>query len=195
MQTQKPISTISYNTLPFLKMVLDRLIKTHTIDFYAYINHLGEIDQFGEREKDHTHLFIIPNKRINTADLDVEFIEPVSDNKPLKCITWQTSKIDDWILYVLHDPDYLATKFETRELKYNYTDLVGSDEEDLRRKFRHAYQSSGYARSRNLYQYAKSGGTLRDLLSIGAIPVNQVGAYQDFFKEAKKDFIVNQSKD
>ena len=105
MQTSKPISTVSYNTTPFLKTVLEGLIRNHVIDFYCFINHLGELDPFGEREKDHTHLFIIPNHRINTCDLDIQFIEPVPNNKPLKCITWQTSKIDDWILYVLHDPD------------------------------------------------------------------------------------------
>lgn len=182
MQTTKPISTISYNTEPFLRCVLDRLIATNVIDFYSYINHIGEVDQFGEREKDHIHLFIIPNHRLNTADLDDFFLEPLPDNKPLKCITWQTSKPDDWILYVLHDPDYLATKFETREIQYNYTDLVGSDQEDLRRKYRHAYQSSGYARMRNLFQYARSGGSLQDLMQIGAIPVNQINNYDDFFK-------------
>lgn len=187
MQTSKPLSTISYNTESFLKTVLDRLIATHVIDFYAYINHLGEVDPFGELEKDHIHLFVIPNHRTNTSDLDSFFIEPDPEHKkPLKCITWQNSKIDDWILYVLHDPDYLASKFEERQIKYNYNNLVGSDEQDLRRKFRHAYQSSGYARSRNLFQYAKSGGTLKDLLSIGAIPINQVTSYQEFFKESRK---------
>lgn len=197
MQTSKPISTISYNSELFLKATLDHLLKTNIIDFYCYIPHIGEDDGYGEKEKDHIHLFILPNHRINTADLDLEFIEPDPNNdKPLKCITWQTSKPDDWILYVLHDPDYLATKFETREIQYRFTDLVGSDQEDLRRKYRHAYQSSGYARSRNLFEYAKSGGTLHDLLRIGAIPINQVSSYQDFFKESRKiSTSINQSKD
>lgn len=39
MQTCKPISTISYNSLPFLRSVLDNLIRLHVIDFYMYIHH------------------------------------------------------------------------------------------------------------------------------------------------------------
>lgn len=187
MQTSKPISTISYNSESYLKYTLDYLLKSHVIDFYCYIFHLGENDGFGEKEKDHYHLFLIPNHRINTSLLDEQFLEiDPNHEKPLRCITWQTSKSDDWILYVLHDPDYLATKFESREIQYRYTDLVGSDDEDLRRKYRHAFQSSGYARARNLFEYAKSGGTLHDLMRIGAIPVNQINCYSDFFKESRR---------
>lgn len=190
MQTSKPISTISYNTIPFLRSVLDMLIRSHKIDYYMFIPHIGEIDQFGEKEDDHVHLFVIPNKRVNTADLGDYFIEPDPNNTlPLKCITWETSKSDDWILYCLHDEKYLLSKFETRQIHYKYTDLVGSDVQDLRRKYRMAYQSSGYAKACNLYEYARSGGTLNDLMRIGAIPVNQIEAYSFFFKEARKDII------
>lgn len=186
MQTSKPISTISYNSELYLDSVLENLYKSHKIDFYAYIKHTGELDPFGEYEKDHIHLFIIPNKRINTSDLDDLFIEPVPNNKPLRCISWTTSKSDDWILYILHDPEYLASKFEARELVYRYDQIIASDYEDLRRRYRHAYQSSGYARMRSLFEYAKSGGCLTDLMKIGAIPVNQINQYDDFFKIAQR---------
>ncbi len=191
MQTSKPISTISYNTKGFLDKVLHDLLRSHIIDYFMYIQHIGEIDQFGEREKDHIHLFIIPNQRINTADLDKNFLQPVPNNKPLKCISWNTSKSDDWILYVLHDPEYLASKFEHREISYKYTDIIGSNEEDLRRRYRMAYQSSGYAKMCNLYQYAKSGGKLTELMRIGAIPVNQIEAYNKFFEISKRDIPTN----
>lgn len=192
MQTCKPISTISYNSLPFLRSVLDNLIRLHVIDFYMYIHHIGEVDLFGEEEKEHTHLFVIPNRRINTSDLGDEFkeIDPHFD-KPLKCITWNVSKSDDWILYALHDAKYLATKFETRQIEYNYNDIVASDYDELRRRYRQAYESSGYAKMKNLYQYARSGGSLNKLLEIGAIPVNQVQAYDDFFKLSRKLDISN----
>ena len=191
MQTCKPISTISYNSEEFLQSVLDNLVKTHVIDFYMYIKHIGEMDLFGEQEKDHIHLFLIPNKRINTADLDAFFIEPVQGNKPLKCISWNISKSDDWILYVLHDQKYLATKFETRQYEYTYGEIKTSDTEDLRRRYRVAYQSSGYAKMQNLYQYARSGGTLNKLLEIGAIPVNQIQCYDDYFKISRKIDLTN----
>lgn len=185
MQTCKPISTISYNTVEFLTSVLNELLRTHIIDYYMFIEHIGEIDLFGEKEKDHIHLFLIPNHRINTAELDSYFIQPLSGNKPLKCISWNTSKSDDWILYNLHDKNYLLSKFETRQIEYKYDNIIASDQEDLRRRYRMAYQSSGYAKACNLYNYVRSGGTLTDLMKIGAIPVNQIEHYDAFFKFAK----------
>lgn len=188
MNTTKPISTISYNTPKFLKHKLEYLLECHVISFYMYIQHEGEIDMFGEKEKDHIHLFLIPNERVNTMDLSDEFIETLpNEDKPRKCISWTTSKSDDWILYCLHDKEYLASKFETRQILYTYDDIVASDEDDLRRRFRSAYQSSGYARMRNLYEYANSYGTMSELLKIGAIPINQVSAYTDFFTIVSKN--------
>lgn len=188
MQTCKPISTISYNSKEFLVSRLDLLVKMHIIDYYMLIPHIGEIDFCGEQEKDHIHLFIVPNHRINTSELDEQFIELDPNNiKPLKCISWSISKSDDWILYCLHDQNYLMSKLETRQIQYKYTDIISSDYEDLRRRYRMAFQSSGYARTCNLYQYAKSGGTLNDLMRIGAIPINQITSYQEFFKQAKTD--------
>lgn len=186
MQTSKAISTISYNSEEFLISKLEELKRQHIIDFYMLIKHTGEIDMFGEKEKDHFHVFIIPNKRINTSYLDDIFIEPVPDNKPLKCISWNVSKSDDWILYCLHDENYLKIKMETRQIHYTYGDIKSSDEEDLRRRYRSAYQSSGYARMKNLFEYVRSGGSLQDLMQIGAIPVNQIGDYDDFFKISKR---------
>ena len=101
MQTSKAISTISYNSIEFLDSVLDSLLRSHIIDYYMYIQHIGEDDGLGDKEKDHIHLYLYPNKRINTADLDSYFIEPIPNEMPLKCIQWNTSNPDDWILYVL----------------------------------------------------------------------------------------------
>ena len=187
MQTSKPISTISYNSLPFLRATLDHLLVSNFIDYWMFIPHSGENDGFGEIEKDHIHLYLIPNKRVNTADLDKFFIEPVIDNKPLRCILWNVSNPDDWILYCLHDPSYLASKLETRENLYTYGNIETSSEETLRRMYRHAYQSSGYARTKNLFEYARSGGTITDLLKVGAVPINMVNNYVDFFSICKKE--------
>ena len=43
MQTSKPMSTISYNSEKFLKSQLDYLLRSHVIDYYMYIKHIGEI--------------------------------------------------------------------------------------------------------------------------------------------------------
>lgn len=196
MNTSKPISSISYNSESFLLSTLKSLQQKNIIEFYMYIKHTGEIDIFGEREKDHIHLFIVPNERINTLWLTEQFLEFIDDNdKPLKTISWNNSKCDDWILYCLHDPVYLATKFEDRQIQYTYKDLVASDDQDLRRRYRSAYQSSGYARMKNLYQYAASGGTLTDLMRIGAVPINQISGYEEYFRIAKKDNIQQLEKE
>ena len=187
MNTNKPISTISYNTIPFLKGVLDNLIQDKVISYYMFIPHIGETDIFGELEKDHIHLYVDPNERINTMDLSDYFKEFTNDNdKPLGCISWHKSKSDDWILYCLHDESYLLSKFEVREYHYNFTQLYSNDEEDLRRRYRSAYQSSGYAKMKNLFQYIKSGGQMQKLLEIGAIPVNQIQNYRDYFDTVKE---------
>lgn len=186
MNTRKPIATVTYNTEPFLKSVLDELVKKKIIVYYMYVKHIGEINEItGEKEKDHIHLFVEPNLSINTMEFADKFIEPVPGKKPLKTISWVNSQCDDWILYCLHDETYLMTKFEHRQEHYIYNDIVCSDSDDCARRYTHAYQSSGYARNRNLYAYIKEGGTFQNLLQCGAISPNQVSFYDDYFKAVK----------
>ncbi len=64
MATSRPISTISYNTEQFLKETLDNWIKQHIIMNYMYICHKGE-----DGDKDHIHVFIEPNKKLDPMDL------------------------------------------------------------------------------------------------------------------------------
>ena len=73
MNTLKPISTVTYNTNDFLIHQLDMLLRTHVIDYYMFINHLGEPDQYGD-DKDHTHLFILPNHPIITFRIVPRYI-------------------------------------------------------------------------------------------------------------------------
>lgn len=190
MHTAKACSTISYNTESYLKTVLDRLVDKHIIEFYMFIKHVGEVDELtGVIEKDHIHLFIIPNKRIDTMELQQLLKEPDPNNEiPLGCIDFCPSKSDDFILYCLHDKFYLASKFETRQFEYEYKDFIVSNRDSFDRKYKGAFHSSGYARTRNLYNYVVSGGSLNGLLKIGAIPPNQVSNYEDYFKIVKKNY-------
>lgn len=101
--TAKPIATISYNTIPFIEDKLTQLINAHKIIDYRYICHKGE-----NGDKDHIHMILYPNKRIDTGALQDEFIEIVPwEVKPLKCLPFRTSKPDHWLMYALHDPRYL----------------------------------------------------------------------------------------
>lgn len=124
MATQKPISTISYNSEPFLKVVLQDLYNAHIIQNYLYIKHKGE-----DGDKDHIHLRIEPNKRVDPMDLMEKFLEFVPDHvKPLGVRPFRPSKEEDWILYAVHDKDYLKLKYKGGEkgekIPYNWQDLV-----------------------------------------------------------------------
>ena len=109
MNTSKPIATISYNSEPFLISVLNSLYSLHIISDYMYIVHEPEEDE----KKRHIHLFLKPNTKVDTIELQERFKELDPHNsKPLGCIDFVSSKIDDWILYNQHFKPYLASKHE-----------------------------------------------------------------------------------
>ena len=126
MATQKPISTISYNSEPFLKEVLDSLFKAHIIQAYMYIKHKGE-----DGDKDHIHLRLEPNKKLDPMDIQTQLREFTPDNDlPLCCRPFRPSKEEDWFLYVVHDPIYLKLKYgggeKGEKLPYRWQDIVVS---------------------------------------------------------------------
>ena len=131
MATQKPISTISYNTESFLREKLEDWLNGHIIQSYQYICHKGE-----DGGKDHIHLRIEPNKRIDPMDLQEELREFVKDNiKPLGCRPWRPSKEEDWFLYVLHDEMYLKMRYgggdKGEKIPYQIEDLRAPFDYDL----------------------------------------------------------------
>lgn len=131
MATQKPISTISYNSEAFLKEKLDTWISSHIIQAYQYIKHKGE-----DGDKDHIHLRIEPNKKLDTMDLLEQLREyQIGNTKPLGCRPFRPSKEEDWILYAVHDETYLKLKYgggeKGEKLPYNWQDIVVSEYYDM----------------------------------------------------------------
>lgn len=123
MATQKPISTISYNTEPFLKEHLDAWLDAHIIQSYQYICHKGE-----DGDKDHIHLRLEPNKKLDVMDLAEQLREfQIGSDKPLGCRPFRPSKEEDWFLYAVHDEEYLKLKYGGAEkgekLPYDWTDI------------------------------------------------------------------------
>lgn len=100
MNTRKEISTISYNSVEFLTEKLQELLNEHIISDYMFIPHKAEEDE----TKDHIHLWIKPNKLLDTMDLQsfLQEYDPLHPDKPLKCIDFRFAKTDDWILYSIH---------------------------------------------------------------------------------------------
>ena len=131
MATQKPISTISYNSELFLKEKLDNWIKAHIIQTYMYICHKGE-----DGDKDHIHVRIEPNKKLDPMDLQAQLLEyKIGNDKPLGCRPFRPSKEEDWILYAVHDETYLKLKYSGGEkgekLPYKWQDIVVSEFYDM----------------------------------------------------------------
>lgn len=156
MATQSPISTISYNTEAFLREKLDSLVNSHTIQCFMYICHKGE-----DGDKDHIHLRIEPNKRIDPmaiSELLKEYV--LNESKPRGIRPWRPSKEEDWFLYVVHDPSYLKLKYgggeKGEKLPYSVSDIFTSSDYDLETAFIRAKASMAHT-SANLATRLQSG--------------------------------------
>ena len=131
MATQKPISTISYNTESFLREKLEGWMQAHIIQSYQYICHKGE-----DGDKDHIHVRIEPNKKLDPMTLQEELREyQFGKEKPLGCRPFRPSKEEDWILYAVHDPEYLKLKYgggeKGEKIPYDWQDIVVPEYYDM----------------------------------------------------------------
>ena len=128
MKTERPISTISFNTENHLKSVLNRLVESEKIEYGFYIMHYAEENE----KKNHFHVYMQPSKAIDLQALRKEFNElDFSNSKPLGCLPIEKSKFDDWYLYGLHDPYYLASKGLFRDYHYKAEDVITTDDDVL----------------------------------------------------------------
>ena len=131
MATQKPISTISYNTEAFLREKLDTWVKAHIIQSYQYICHKGE-----DGDKDHIHLRVEPNKKLDPMELSEQLQEyQMGKDKPLGCRPWRPSNEEDWFLYSVHNETYLKLKYaggdQREKLPYDWKDIKAPDNYDV----------------------------------------------------------------
>lgn len=172
MKTRRDISTISYNSLGFLISKLDSWIEEKTISYYMLIQHKAEEDEL----KDHFHVFIRPNGQLDTMDLQMLLREYDEENpkKPLGCIHFEYSDIDNWILYGLHYPPYLASKMESRQYTYDKMHIISSDELSLEYYVHHAFKESKWAKDYQVLQVLTDGKIKPcELINSGAISLSQ----------------------
>lgn len=181
MRTTKPISTISFNTPAFLKQKLEELTNAGRISFWAFIVHKPEDDEGGKKE--HAHVYVEPSKMLQTDDLKHELKEfdPKFPDKPLGCISWNSSKFADWYLYALHDKRYLAMKGQSRRYHYKHEDFVTSDPDDLLAKARSIdlLSLSPYA---DMMDAIENGVTWTEYFARGTVPLPQVRNFQLAFQ-------------
>lgn len=177
MKTSRAISTISFNTVPFLKLKLEELTNAKKISFWFFVPHKPEDDEGGKRE--HVHVYIFPSKMLQTDDLKEEFKEYDSDkpDKPKGCISFKFSKFEDAYLYFIHDKRYLALKGQSRKYHYTHDDCISSDDDDLLAQVRSIdmLSLSPYADIQNAQQ---QGITFQEYFRRGTIPIQQVMLYQ-----------------
>lgn len=133
MRTSKAFSTISYNTNEFLIRKLDSFVRRGDLQFWAFINHRAE----DEERSDHTHLFMYPDGLVDTSQLKPEFDELHTDGSIDGCKLYKPSDWGNWYLYGLHDPAYLACKYELdkpKKYRYQPENVICSDK-DIMQQF------------------------------------------------------------
>lgn len=176
MNTSKPISTISYNTIDFLVMKLNELKQGGLISFWCFIHHMAEDDEGGK--KDHNHLYIEPSKRINTDKLQECFQEVNIDDltKPLGCICFRSSKWVDWYFYTQHDKLYLASKGLEKKYFYKVDDFVYSNGDD----FQYLVKTSSFCEVNPLFEMVNCVLKKQNFTSYVRshnVPIQQISAY------------------
>lgn len=177
MKTTQPISTISYNSVSYLKLKLDELRKAHKIAFWAFMPHKPEDDEGGL--KDHCHVFIEPACSIQTEELRDEFREfdPAHPDKPFGVLPFKKSKFADWCLYALHDKRYLAMKGQTRRFHYSFDEFYTSDIDNLLFLYRtiDLVSLSPYA---DMMDAQSQGLSWSEYFMRGTVPIQQLLLFQ-----------------
>lgn len=177
MQTSRLISTISYNTPSFLAGRLADLVKGGIIEYAHWVHHEPEQDE----KKDHFHLVLRPNKRLDTSALHKQFVElPVGSASPLGVMPFQTSKMTDWLLYAVHDAAYLIQKGQKRSRAYKFEDIKTTEPDLLDVQWKEAHEGEN-TRMRQVIEMAESGVDWSELLRRGIVPPAQLFAFREVF--------------
>lgn len=173
MATSKPISTISYNSPEFLVARLEALASAGAFSSWFFIEHLAEAKD-ETPGKAHIHLLICPNKRIDLVKLQQEFKEVQPKGKPLGVMPFRNAKVNDWILYALHDTDYLISKGLKREYRYLPEQMICSDADYFMALLCEARQELLTTPQRAIKEAVLNSESFEQLLDSGRIGINQV---------------------
>lgn len=183
MRTSKAISSVSYNSPEFLKSKLDGLVNNHIIEFWAFICHKGEPTESEDLLKDHIHLYMMPNHKIDTMDLKDYFKEddPKNPKLPLDIKAIKNSKFDEWYLYVLHDEDYLLSKGLVRFYRYSPDMFIASDYNTLEIKSKEEVKTREKSLYNEMEKYQKDGWTFHKYAKATNVHAMQYRAYKEIW--------------
>lgn len=179
--TAKPISTISYNSEAHLKRVLDQYFDSGRIEDYRYICHEGE-----DGDKDHIHLYVVPNRRIDTVQFREEFKEVVPfDDKPLGCMPFRKSSNEHWLMYAIHDPDYLKAHKSDNDgdgkKLYTVEQIVTPFPDQLMRDYKKAL-SLRNTNNQKIINRVRKGDKLVDIAYEEDIKPNEIVAMMNLYR-------------
>ena len=177
MKTKRTISNISYNSPDYFSNVIQSLHTARKIEWCYWILHQPDTDE----TKPHIHFVLQPSSAIDTFELRALFNEfdPSRPDKPLTCTSkWHyTNSLDDWLLYVVHDVGYLASKAQRRNITYDFKDIQTTDEDALRNDW-NSLDRTRFDRLRYLAQAVKDGTPFAQLVQSGFIPIAQRAQYE-----------------
>lgn len=177
MRTKRTISNISYNSPLHFAECISSLVQRKVIDWCHWIVHQPDTDE----TKQHIHFVLQPSSSLDTTDLRKFFYETDIENpsKPLTCtMKWlYTSSLDDWLLYAVHDPYYLASKGQRRNIQYAYTNICTTDEDALRADW-NSINRIKYERLRWLYDAVKQHIPFAVLVQTGHVPIAQRSQFE-----------------
>ena len=174
-----------------MKTKLDELLFARKIDFYAFINHLPEVDE----TKQHKHLFIVPSSLFDTSSL-IDYLAEIDLSqgfKPLSCIAARPSKFADWYLYSLHDERYLASKGQSRQYHYKPEEIICSDTDYLS-ELVHQIDFSKIYRLDSVVKAVEDGVPFETLVEYGAIPIQQINQFEKAYALIKNNRLFRDSR-
>lgn len=177
MRTSKPFATISYNTIDFLNAKCNELVKNNSLSFWCAIMHKKEDDE----EKDHMHVYFIPNGTIDTDKLR-DTLKQIDLNNPLPlgCMPCVSSKFNTWYYYSTHNKHYLASIGQSRKYSYEYDNLICSSSDYLRELVT-TMLIPNTMKQHNIIEMIDNGNTPNQLLRAGVISIQQFGYWVNFY--------------
>lgn len=179
MKTQRTLSNISYNTIDHFQGVVYDLANRGIIEWCYWVYHYAEEDEL----KDHIHFILQPSSRLDTNILAKEFLEvDYTNSKPLGVTKkWNFSGgkngMDNWILYCMHHPGYLASKGMIRKYQYEVKDFGATDYDAFLEDVR-TIDMIQYNRMSAIADAVKNHFPFALLVQNGIVPISQRMQYE-----------------
>lgn len=188
MRTSKPISTISYNSERFLRERIWQWKRQGIIEYAMWIRHEPDVDG----KKAHYHVYLQPAQLIQTEDLMNQTIELDMTWQPLpdtasdeekaehekkrffKSNVFRNSVSSDWILYGIHDENYLTEKGLFRNHHYSTEDIQSTCDDTLLEMVSQAYDTRNNKLEFRIVQAVNEGKSWSEMVRSGMIPIRHI---------------------